>query len=54
MNDLYTLNGITLTAPPVPRQGEILTRDALDFVKALHRATSKRREELLRNRCRQR
>ncbi|MBG6224968.1 malate synthase [Arthrobacter sp. CAN_A2] len=54
MNDPYTLNGITLTAPPVQRQGEILTREALDFVKALHRATHKRREELLDHRCRQR
>ncbi|WP_394251218.1 malate synthase A [Arthrobacter pityocampae] len=54
MNDTYTLNGITLTAPPIQRQGEILTREALDFVKALHRATHKRREELLHHRCRQR
>ncbi len=54
MNDLYTLNGITLTAPPIQRQGEILTREALDFVKALHRATHKRREELLQHRCIQR
>ncbi|MEC5200604.1 malate synthase [Arthrobacter sp. PL16] len=54
MNHHYTLNGITLTAPPVQRQGEILTRDALDFVKALHLATHKRREELLDHRCRQR
>ncbi|MFJ6002989.1 malate synthase A [Arthrobacter sp. NPDC092385] len=54
MNDPYTLNRITLNAPPVQRQGEILTREALDFVKALHKATHKRREELLRHRCLQR
>ncbi|THJ65876.1 malate synthase A [Arthrobacter echini] len=54
MNGQYTLNGITLTALPVPRQAEILTREALDFVRALHKATHKRREELLHNRCRQR
>ncbi len=54
MNDHYTLNGITLTAAPVRRQDEILTREALEFVKALHQATYKRREELLDHRCRQR
>ncbi|MHA7208331.1 malate synthase A [Arthrobacter sp. MDT1-65] len=54
MHHMYTLNGITLTASPVPRQDEILTHEALDFVKALHRATHKRREELLHDRLRQR
>ncbi|WP_026531637.1 malate synthase A [Arthrobacter sp. H41] len=53
MNDTYTLNGITLTAPSVKRQGEILTREALDFVKELHKATSARRTELLQFRRQQ-
>ena len=50
MNDPITLNGISLTAPPVRRQEEILTPQALDFVKALHRATATRRQELLQDR----
>ncbi|CEA06875.1 Malate synthase [Arthrobacter saudimassiliensis] len=50
MNDPITLNGISLTAPPVRRQEEILTPQALDFVKALHRATAARRQELLQQR----
>lgn len=50
MNDPITLNGISLTAPVVRRQEEILTPQALDFVKALHRATATRRQELLQQR----
>ncbi|MDM7991584.1 malate synthase A [Arthrobacter sp. zg-Y877] len=50
MNDPITLNGISLTAPVVRRQEEILTPQALDFVKALHRATTTRRQELLQQR----
>ncbi|MET4060350.1 malate synthase [Arthrobacter sp. UYP6] len=50
MNDPITLNGISLTAPSVRRQEEILTPQALDFVKALHRATASRRQELLQQR----
>ncbi|KAD3456032.1 malate synthase A [Arthrobacter yangruifuii] len=50
MNDPITLNGISLTAPAVRRQEEILTPQALDFVKALHRATASRRQELLQQR----
>ncbi|KPN21507.1 MULTISPECIES: malate synthase A [Arthrobacter] len=50
MNDPITLNGISLTASPVRRQEEILTPQALDFVKALHQATHTRRQELLQQR----
>ena len=50
MNDPITLNGISLTAPAIRRQEEILTPQALDFVKALHRATTTRRQELLQQR----
>ncbi|MBP3037598.1 malate synthase A [Arthrobacter sp. zg-ZUI100] len=50
MNDPITLNGISLTAPTVRRQEEILTPQALDFVKALHKATATRRQELLQQR----
>jgi malate synthase len=50
MNDPITLNGVSLTAPAVRRQEEILTPQALDFVKALHRATATRRQELLQQR----
>ena len=50
MNHPITLNGISLTAPAVRRQEEILTPQALDFVKALHRATASRRQELLQQR----
>ena len=34
-----TFNGITLTAPPIHRQEEILTPEALDFIAALNRTT---------------
>ena len=50
MNDPITLNGISLTAPVLRRQEEILTPQALDFIKALHRATATRRQELLQQR----
>jgi len=42
-----TFNGITLTAPPIHRQEEILTPEALDFIAALNRTTTARRHELL-------
>jgi len=48
--DSFTINGITLTAQPICRQGEVLTPDALDFVAKLHRATSERRQELMQAR----
>jgi malate synthase len=48
--DNFTINGVTLTAQPICRQGEVLTPDALAFVAKLHRATAERRQELLRAR----
>lgn len=42
-----TFNGITLTAPPIHRQEEILTPEALDFIAALNRTTTARRADLL-------
>ncbi|MGO4122091.1 malate synthase A [Arthrobacter sp. YAF16] len=48
--DNFTINGVTLTAQPICRQGEVLTPDALAFVAKLHRATAERRQELLRTR----
>ncbi|MDJ0311760.1 malate synthase A [Arthrobacter sp. H35-D1] len=42
-----TFNGITLTAPPIHRQSEILTPEALDFIAALNRTTTARRQDLL-------
>ncbi len=48
--DNFTINGITLTAQPICRQGEVLTPDALAFVAKLHRATAGRRQELLQAR----
>ena len=48
--DNFTINGITLTAQPICRQGEVLTPDALAFVAKLHRATTARRQELLQGR----
>jgi malate synthase len=48
--DNFTINGITLTAQPIYRQGEVLTPDALEFVGRLHRATAERRQELLQAR----
>ncbi|GAB3271955.1 malate synthase [Arthrobacter pigmenti] len=41
---------ITLTAPAIDRQDEVLTPEALDFVARLHHATSSRRQELLQDR----
>ncbi|WP_026819400.1 malate synthase A [Arthrobacter castelli] len=41
---------ITLTAPPIDRQDEVLTDEALDFIARLHHATSSRRQELLQDR----
>ncbi|MBP1234122.1 malate synthase [Arthrobacter sp. PvP102] len=48
--DNFAINGITLTAQPICRQGEVLTPDALAFVAKLHRATTERRQELLQGR----
>jgi len=48
--DNFTINGITLTAQPICRQGEVLTPDALGFIAKLHKATADRRQELLRAR----
>ncbi|QSZ51868.1 malate synthase A [Paenarthrobacter sp. AT5] len=48
--DNFTINGITLTAQPICRQGEVLTPDALEFVGKLHRATAERRHELMQAR----
>src|SRR4051794_41646194 len=48
--DNFTINGITLTAQPICRQGEVLTPDALQFIGRLHRATAGRRLELLQAR----
>lgn len=48
--DNFTINGVTLTAQPICRQGEVLTPDALAFVAKLHRATAERRQELLQAR----
>ncbi|MGG6382495.1 malate synthase A [Paenarthrobacter sp. NEAU-H11] len=48
--DNFTLNGITLTAPAVRRQNEILTPEALEFISTLHWATEERRQELLKAR----
>ena len=48
--DNFTINGITLTAQPICRQDEVLTPDALEFVAQLHRATARRRQELLQAR----
>ncbi|MFC8303877.1 malate synthase A [Specibacter sp. NPDC057265] len=42
-----TFNGITLSAPPIYRQNEILTPEALDFIAALNRTATARRQELL-------
>ena len=42
-----TFNGVTLTAPPIHRQDEILTPEALDFIAALNRTTTARRQDLL-------
>ncbi|MCX2750484.1 malate synthase A [Arthrobacter sp. MI7-26] len=39
VTDNFTINGITLIAPPICRQSEVLTPDALAFVARLHRAT---------------
>ena len=48
--DNFTINGITLTAQPICRQGEVLTPDALAFVAKLHKATAGPRRELLQAR----
>ncbi|GAA1124200.1 malate synthase A [Citricoccus alkalitolerans] len=45
-----TLNGVTITGPHLPRQEEILTPDALDFLASLHRQFNGRRLELLAKR----
>ncbi|MDQ0679803.1 malate synthase [Arthrobacter pascens] len=48
--DNVTINGITLTAQPIQRQGEVLTPDALEFVGRLHNATAPRLHELMQAR----
>ncbi|MEO9247280.1 malate synthase A [Citricoccus nitrophenolicus] len=45
-----TLNSVTITGPHQPRQEEILTTDALDFLATLHRRFNGRRAELLTRR----
>lgn len=50
MNDPITLNGVELTASPIPRQEEILTPQAIEFLQKLHKATHTRRQELLQMR----
>ncbi|MDI3329380.1 MAG: malate synthase A [Micrococcus sp.] len=45
-----TLNGVTITGPHLPRQEEILTPDALEFLAVLHRRFNDRRAELLARR----
>ncbi|MCY1157836.1 MAG: malate synthase [Citricoccus sp.] len=45
-----TLNGVTITGPHLPRQEEILTPDALEFLAVLHRRFNGRRAELLARR----
>lgn len=49
-----TLNGITMTAPPIYRQSEILTPEALDFIAALNKSTTAKRQELLEARQKRR
>jgi malate synthase len=44
------INGITLTAQPIPRQDEILTPEALHFLRELHAFAEPRRQELLQRR----
>jgi malate synthase len=46
----YTTADITMSAPSIDRQSEILTDDALEFLLALHQAFESRRAELLRAR----
>ncbi|GAA2174806.1 malate synthase A [Arthrobacter parietis] len=43
-------HGIRLTAPPIPRQDEILTPEALNFLSELHAFAEPRRQELLQRR----
>ena len=45
-----TVNGVRILGEPVPGQDEILTRDALEFLAALHRAMEPRRRELMQER----
>ena len=47
-----TLNGITITPPRIRRQEEVLTTEALDFLKALHQNFESRRRELMTRRHR--
>ncbi|MGY4544016.1 malate synthase [Arthrobacter sp. UYNi723] len=48
--DNFTINGVTLTARPIQRQGEVLTPDALAFVARLHEAAAPRLQELMQAR----
>ncbi len=46
-----TINGVTLQGPHLPRQEEILTPEALEFLAMLHRRFNSRRRDLLANRA---
>ncbi|WP_300342733.1 hypothetical protein [Nesterenkonia sp.] len=41
-----TINGLTLTGPPTPREKEVCTAEALEFLSALHRRFGDRAEQL--------
>ncbi|MDR2255546.1 MAG: malate synthase A [Arthrobacter sp.] len=47
-----TLNGITITPPRIRRQEEILTPEAIDFLRTLHQEFEPRRRELMQRRHR--
>ncbi|RII41624.1 malate synthase A [Galactobacter valiniphilus] len=49
-----TLNGITITPPRIRRQEEILTPEAIDFLRTLHQEFEPRRRELMQRRHRSR
>ncbi|RKW69966.1 malate synthase A [Galactobacter caseinivorans] len=52
MNTSTTLNGVTITPPRIRRQEEILTPEALDFLRTLHQEFEPRRRELMQRRHR--
>lgn len=54
MSTAITLNGITITPPRIRRQEEILTAEAIDFLRALHTEFEPRRRELMQRRHRSR
>ena len=49
-----TLNGSTITPPRIRRQEEILTPEAIDFLRTLHQEFEPRRRELMQRRHRSR